>query len=165
VASRCCYRLSNGRLQLVHYPSYTEILWNSQGSVESHAAATEEEREEGWRGVVEVFKTQLRDLQFAWQFVENTHRQNTLMDVHSALYGATRVAIELISAELVRQEGDKVVGRREGKTLAEDLVGLQARSQAKIEVHELDISTAQNAEVVELREHRPYRTRNLRPFP
>jgi len=147
-----CYRLPNGRLQLVHIPSYTEILWGSRGSVESRDAATEEEREAGWKAVVEAFKIQLRDLRGAWTYVEGEHKKNPQMDVYSALYGSTRVAVQQISAELVRQVGDKVAGRREGKTLAEDLTGLQARSQAEVKVHELDTSTAQNAEVVALRE-------------
>jgi hypothetical protein len=144
-----CYRLPNGRLRLVHYHSYSEILWDSKGSVAARTAATEE-REGAWRGVVEVFKAQLHDLQVAWQFVDDRHKQDAQMDVHSALYSATRVAIQEIGAEVVRQVGDKVAGRREGKLLAEDLVGLQARAQAKVEVQELDTSTAQNAEMVEL---------------
>ncbi len=147
-----CYRLPNGKMQLIHRPSYLEILWDSKGSLPARTAATETEREEVWRSVIEVVKTQLRDLQRAWTFIDGCHKADPNVDIHNALYSSTKVAIQEINAEVVRQLGDKVAGRRPGKTLAEDLTGLQVRSLAKVEVHELDTSTAQNAEVVALRE-------------
>jgi hypothetical protein len=62
--------------------------------------------------VTEVFWAQLRDVTTAWQFIEDGHKENTNLDVHSVLYAATRLAVQAVSAELVRQEGDGIAGRR-----------------------------------------------------
>jgi hypothetical protein len=143
------YVVPAGVLKLAHVPSYTEVLWASPGVLQPRQPVSSEERETAWHAVTECFKLQHRDMAAAWQFIEDQHDKNPAMDVYGALYNATKMAVETVSGVLVEQLGRQLAGPRAGNTLATDLVGLPARSKAKIEVQEM--TTAQNPEAAELR--------------
>jgi len=129
------YVVPNGRLKLAHLPSYSEVVWASKGTQEEHRTATPEERDTAWRAVTEAFRDQHRDVAAAWQFVEDEHAEYPDMDVYGALYRTTKMAVEAVTSSLVQQLGQRLTGVRAGNSLATDLVGLQARSQARIEVY------------------------------
>jgi hypothetical protein len=121
----------------------------SPGALDPKQPVSSEERERAWRAVVESLRLQHRDVAAAWQFVEDRHSENPNTDVYGDLYRATKMAIETISGVLVEQLGRQLAGARAGNTLATDLVGLQARSQTRIEVQQM--TTAQDPEAAELR--------------
>ncbi len=143
------YVVPNGRLKLAHLPSYTEVVWASKGTFQDKQTATAEEREATWRVVTEAFRDQHRDVAAAWQFFEDQHHKYPDFDVYGALYRTTKMAVETVTSSLVQQIGQRMTGVRAGNSLATDLVGLQARSQARIEV--VDMATTQDAETAELR--------------
>jgi hypothetical protein len=142
------YVLPAGVLKLVHVPSYTEVLWASPGVLEPKQPVSGDEQETAWRAVVEFLRLQHRDVAAVWQFIEDQHVVNPDTDVYGDLYRATKMAIETISGVLVEQMGRQLAGACAGNSLATDLVGLQARSQARIEVQEM--TTAQDPEAAEL---------------
>jgi len=143
------YVVPAGVLKLAHVPSYTEVLWASPGALDPKQPVSSAEREQVWKAVVESLRLQCKDVAAAWQFVEDWHAENPNTDVYGDLYRSTKMAIESISRVLVEQLGRQLAGARAGNTLATDLVGLQARSQARIEVQQM--TTAQDPEAAELR--------------
>jgi len=143
------YVVPAGVLKLAYVPSYTEVLWASPGVPQPRQPVSSEERETAWRAVVETLRLQHKDVAAAWQFVEDQHKANPSADVFGDLYRATKMAVETISSVLVEQLGQHLASPRAGNSLATDLVGLPARSKAKIEVQEM--TTVQNTEAAELR--------------
>lgn len=144
------YVIPSGKVHLAHVPAYTEVLWTAKAKPVSEEPVSADQLEVAWREVSEAMKAQLQDFRAAWQFVEDSLREDPQYNVYGSLHACTKTAVQQIQGALVRSIGRQVTGRRAGHTLADDLVGLPERSVARLEISELEI--AQSAEVASLRQ-------------
>jgi hypothetical protein len=115
------YVIPSGKVKLAHVPSYSEVLWTAKAKRVSEEPVSAEQLEEAWREVGEAIKAQWRDFGAAWQFVEDSLREDAQYDVYGSLHACTKTAVQQIQGALVRSIGRQVTGRRAGNTLATDL--------------------------------------------
>jgi hypothetical protein len=88
------YVSPSGKVKLAHVPSYMEVLWTAKAKPVSEEPVSAEQLEEAWREVGEAIKAQWQDFGAAWQFVEDSLREDAQYDVYGSLHACTKTAVQ-----------------------------------------------------------------------